>query len=247
MTRTTRNTQHATPFPILSSCSTRMPLLWMMRYGRWRRFLPANRQPALAVHALNMAMAVFSMAHFISLRWARSCWICGRRSGVPGVHRLLDSRLNGRYPQALWSGGVPFPVDFVLGAALMVRGEAIRQVGGLDDGYWMYCEEMDWCMRLRAKGWAVYAVPAARVVHLEGQSSRQRKWASFVRLWRSRFRFYERHRSQFSPGQLRAVRALLRVALAQRRRRALHAFAAGECDGAELAAELAAYDEAAAQ
>jgi GT2 family glycosyltransferase len=167
--------------------------------------------------------------------------------GLPGAHRLLDSRLNGRYPQALWSGGAPFLVDFVLGAALMVRGDAIRQVGGLDDGYWMYCEEMDWCMRLRAKGWVVYAVPAARVVHHEGQSSRQRKWASFVRLWRSRFRFYARHRSQFSPGQLQGVRALVRLALAQRRRRAVHAFATGECTGVELAAELAAYDEVATQ
>ena len=56
---------------------------------------------------------------------------------------VLDSRLNGRYSRDLRSGQ-PFRVDFVLGAALMVRGEALRQVGLLDEGYFMYCEEMDW-------------------------------------------------------------------------------------------------------
>ena len=50
--------------------------------------------------------------------------------GVRGVHRLHDSRLNGRYPASLWQGQEPFVVDFVLGAALLARAEAIQCVGG---------------------------------------------------------------------------------------------------------------------
>ena len=151
--------------------------------------------------------------------------------GLPGAHRLLDSRLNGRYPQRLWASAAPFPVDFVLGAALMVRGDALCAVGGLDDGYWMYCEEMDWCLRLHEQGWRVYAVPTAQVIHYAGQSSRQQPWASFVRLWRSRYRFYAQHPTHFPPGHLAAVRALVRLALAQRRRSARRGFAQGRLTG----------------
>ncbi len=50
---------------------------------------------------------------------------------VRGMHRLHDSGINGRYPASRWQGQEPFEVDFVLGAALMVRAEAIREVGGL--------------------------------------------------------------------------------------------------------------------
>ena len=72
-------------------------------------------------------------------------------AGLPGANRLYDSGINGRYPLAQWEQFDPFPVDFVLGAAMFVRGAAIAEVGGLDPDYWMYCEEMDWCMRMRAR------------------------------------------------------------------------------------------------
>ena len=165
---------------------------------------------------------------------------------VPGaarVHvRLANSALNGRYPAALWQGGQPFPVDFVLGAAMLVRAAAIRQVGGLDEGYFMYCEEMDWCVRLQVAGWGVYAVPDALVVHHEGQSSRQVRWPAFERLWRSRYRFYGLHRDLYPRGYVPAVRVLVRGALALRRRAALRRFARGRAGGVEAGAEVRAYD-----
>jgi GT2 family glycosyltransferase len=54
---------------------------------------------------------------------------------LPGAHRLYGGRLNGRYPRTLWEGATPFEVDFVLGAAMMVRGDDLRRLGGLDEGY----------------------------------------------------------------------------------------------------------------
>jgi N-acetylglucosaminyl-diphospho-decaprenol L-rhamnosyltransferase len=164
---------------------------------------------------------------------------------IPGLRRflprVLDSRWNGRYPQQRWRGRDPFPVDFVLGAALMARTEAIRQVGLLDDGYFMYCEEMDWCLRLRQAGWTIHALPTAHVIHHEGQSSKQARWRSFERLWRSRFRFYRKHAAHYPPGYLLWVRLLMQFALSLRSQQARRSFAAGQISGDALADELAAY------
>ncbi|MDO9065870.1 MAG: glycosyltransferase family 2 protein, partial [Chloroflexota bacterium] len=110
----------------------------------------------------------------------------------PWPARLLQSTLNGRYPRNAYSGR-PFQVDFVLGACLMIRRTAIDQIGLLDERYFMYCEEMDWCKRLGQTGWGVWCEPRATVVHREAQSSRQTRWPSYVEKWRSRFIFYERY------------------------------------------------------
>lgn len=164
---------------------------------------------------------------------------------LPGLRRfwpwLANSRLNGRYPALCWQGDAPFAVDFVLGAALMVRGEAIRQVGGLDDGYFMYCEEMDWCLRLAGAGWTILAVPVAHVTHHEGQSSRQVRWPAYERLWRSRFRFYRKHAQHYLPGYLWLVRLAVWIGVSWRAVLAERRFAAGELTGVETAAELQAY------
>ena len=162
---------------------------------------------------------------------------------IPGLGRLYDSRINGRYPAALWESAEPFPVDFVLGAAIMMRGETIQQIGGLDEGYFMYCEEMDWCMRADLMGWSVYSVPTARIIHHEAQSSKQTPWPSFRNLWQSRIRFYTIHRKRYPPGHLLLIRMLMRSSLRIRAALALRRFAHGEQSGAELQNELNAYTE----
>lgn len=130
---------------------------------------------------------------------------------------ILDSRLNGRYPRRLVEQSQPFPVDFVLGATLLARGETLRQVGLLDEGYFMYCEEMDWQRRAQQAGWSVYCVPAARVVHVAGASSSQFRSRSFTALWQSRLRYFQRYHG---PLFNRATAALLRAGLRVEARRA---------------------------
>jgi GT2 family glycosyltransferase len=161
-------------------------------------------------------------------------------TGLRGAHRLLDSRLNGRYPATRWRQGAPFAVDFVLGAALMVRGAALAQVGGLDDGYWMYCEEMDWCRRFRVCGWTVYVLPAAQIIHYEAQSSRQRRWPAQEQLWRSRFRFFAKYAASYPPLHRWAIRRLVRAGMARQARQTERRFARGEIDGVEVGQALAA-------
>ncbi len=162
-------------------------------------------------------------------------------TGLPGVQRLHNSRCNGRYPAQLWQAAMPFPVDFVLGAALMVRSAAIHQVGGLDPEFFMYCEEIDWCLRLKQAGWAIDAVPIAQVIHYEGQSTRQVRWSAYERLWRSRFRFYTKHQAYYAPGHLTLVRMLVWLGIGWKKWRAHRRFAQGEIMGEALRDELAAY------
>ena len=162
-------------------------------------------------------------------------------AGMRGAHRLHNSGLNGRYSQQLWQGDQPFQVDFVLGAAMMVRGAAIHDVGLLDERFFMYCEEMDWCLRMQEGGWAVYAAPEARVIHHEARSSRQVRWSAYERLWRSRFQFYAKHANRYPPATLAPLRALVRLALGYRTRQAQGRFADGQITGVELSAELDAY------
>ena len=113
---------------------------------------------------------------------------------LPG--RLYESRLNGRYAIRLYEGDEPFPIDHPLGAAMLVRAEAIRQAGIMDEGYRMYVEEVDWAKRIKTKAWQAYCVPSARIVHFGGQSTVQIRTESFINLWKSRHRFYKTHYSR---------------------------------------------------
>jgi hypothetical protein len=122
--------------------------------------------------------------------------------------RFADSRLNGRYPRA--PRDRPFPIDFPLGACIVARRAAVEATGPLDEGYFMYSEEVDWCRRMQAAGWPSWCVPTAEVVHHGGQSVGQRPARMYVELHRSRARYYARyHRRAF----VLAARLLTRIAM----------------------------------
>lgn len=152
--------------------------------------------------------------------------------------RLLDSRLNGRYPRALYARDKPFEVDHLLGADLLVRRDAAEQVGWLDDQFFIYCEEIDWCMRLRGAGWRIWCVPAAEIVHHEAQSTRQFREAMFVQLWRSRTRLFEKH---YSPAFRWTAGQIIRLGMAQLERQAQAAERKGQISREEMASRLSAY------
>ncbi len=93
------------------------------------------------------------------------------------------------------STGDAFEVENVSGACLMLRRETIDQVGLLDETFFMYFEDMDYCLRLRAAGWKLYYVPGGEIVHLGGQSSGGRMRDYSVHSYRSLFYFYRKHYS----------------------------------------------------
>ncbi len=161
----------------------------------------------------------------------------------PLHHRLLDSRLNGRYPRALYAAGQPFPVDHPLGAALMVRGGTLAQVGGFDERYFMYCEEIDLCRRIKKSGWEIYCVPGAEIVHLVGQSTQQFRDTMFVALWRSRFLMFEAHEGAAFRW---CARRLVHVGLQAEARRARAAHKSGKISADQLKQRLVAFREVSA-
>ncbi|MGI6381222.1 MAG: glycosyltransferase family 2 protein [Anaerolineae bacterium] len=85
------------------------------------------------------------------------------------------------------------PVDWVSGACLLIRQEALRAIGPLDESYWLYTEETDWCYRARRAGWEVLLVPSARVYHLARAASGQRFVFSMLHFYQSRVRFARKH------------------------------------------------------
>ncbi len=137
----------------------------------------------------------------------------------PLHHRLLDSPLNGRYSRRLYAAGDPFPIDHPLGAAMMVRRETMAQVGMLDERFFMYCEEIDWAMRICRAGWEIFCVPQARIIHHVGRSTRQFRDQMFVALWRSRYLLFAKH---YSPTFRRLARILVYLGLRRERARLAH-------------------------
>lgn len=82
----------------------------------------------------------------------------------------------------------PFEVGWVGGACLIARRRAVETVGPLDERFFMYCEETEWCYRFHAAGYKVFVVPQARITHLGGASSRNVPIRSILRLEISRLR-----------------------------------------------------------
>lgn len=128
--------------------------------------------------------------------------------------RLAEHPINGRYPMARYEAGTPFPVDFVLGACMLLRGRALREVGPLDEGFFMYCEEIDWCRRALQAGWRSYCVPDARVLHHGGAASGRVSARSFRLKWESRLRYARKHEPAWKAAAMAAlVRAGMRAQL----------------------------------
>ena len=94
-------------------------------------------------------------------------------------------------------------VDWVMGACLMVRREACEQVGPLDEGYFMYSEEMEWQRRIKDAGWRVIYYPPAQVVHHEGKSSEQAVAQRHIHFQRSKLRYYRQVHGRSAAGALR--------------------------------------------
>jgi N-acetylglucosaminyl-diphospho-decaprenol L-rhamnosyltransferase len=114
-----------------------------------------------------------------------------------------DNALLRRYYMADTPDGEIQPVDWVVGACLLVRRGVYQQVGGLDEGFFMYSEEMDWCHRIRSAGWDVVYLPTATVIHHEGKSSEQVVPARHIHFQGSKVRYFRKHHGRLQAEALR--------------------------------------------
>lgn len=102
--------------------------------------------------------------------------------------RLVGSALNGRIQPG--DGELPYAIDYPLGAAMLLRRSAIEDVGGFDERYFMYSEEVDLARRLAGSGWTRLLAPRAMVIHFGGQSTGQQPAKMHEALWLSRARYH---------------------------------------------------------
>jgi GT2 family glycosyltransferase len=104
-----------------------------------------------------------------------------------------NNRFTRDYLMTDWPHDTPRAVDWVSGAAFFVSEEAMKKVGLLDPGYFMYCEDVDWCYRVRQAGFTVTYVPDAVVTHAIGRSTDQVANKMIVRFHKSMLRFYAKN------------------------------------------------------
>lgn len=107
-------------------------------------------------------------------------------------HNFIEKWL-GRYMHSHRRSQEAREVDWVTGAFLIARREAIDEVGVLDENIFMYFEDDDWCYRMKQGGWKVYFVPQAQAVHLFGKSMERVRHRISVQSVASKYYFYQKH------------------------------------------------------
>lgn len=81
------------------------------------------------------------------------------------------NRLDARHLMKTAWNGERFDADWVLGTGFMVRAQALQEIGGMDEGYFLYMEDVDLCTRMWLSGWRVQAIPAVRLIHFHQRAS----------------------------------------------------------------------------
>ena len=139
------------------------------------------------------------------------------------------------------SGTAPRGVDWVMGAAVLLRRAALDEVGLFDEEFFLYSEEVDLQLRLRRAGWGVEYFPGVTIVHHESQFSAEIPERRINEMWRSRHRYWRKHHSPagarlaaLATGTQYAARGVLARDRAFRARMRLHARDSLHVDGPGL-------------
>lgn len=108
-------------------------------------------------------------------------------------NRISKQRADELFLEGAWAHDRPRKIDWAHGAAILIRREALDDIGGLEERFFMYAEDLEWCWRAHAKGWEIWFEPAAIVRHVSNVSGEQRFGKHRTRAHiRSSFDFYRR-------------------------------------------------------
>lgn len=162
-----------------------------------------------------------------SVEWMRTDLGCGvagaqllnadgtKQNSIANFPSLATELLNKFLLRTLWPKRFPgkekeYPepmeVESVVGAFFLVRREVWEKLGGMDERFFFFLEETDFCLRARQAGFATVHLPQVRVWHGQGQTAKQDQPAARIEYWRSRYAYFAKHRSL-------AVRIVLRCGL----------------------------------
>ena len=130
-----------------------------------------------------------------------------------GLSRLFPrSRVFGKYRMSWWDYGDVREVDQPMGSCLLLRREALEQVGLMDEQFPIFFNEVDLCFRLKQAGWRILYTPEPSVVHKVGRSTRQVKLRMIIESHDSLLRFYRKHyAASLRPHALYGVIALVQT------------------------------------
>lgn len=171
-----------------------------------------NNDAFLAPDAIERFEAVFRTQ-------PRAAVVAGQLFGTDGqpqhsaVHTTVvpdrpDFGLLRRRPRASQQIDGLTEVESVIGACMAVRAAAIRDAGSLDNDFFFYFEEIEWCHRMRVHGWKILVEPAAHITHLKGASTRTLRVGAQIEALRSRLIFYRKTMSPMRAFGLSAYRVL---------------------------------------
>jgi len=118
------------------------------------------------------------------------------------------SKFFGRELMTWWDRNDQREIDVVTGCYMLVRRDAIEQVGMMDERYFIYCEEVDWCYRFKKNGWKILFTPEPKIIHYGGQTVKQMKRKFQFQLMGSKLIFMKLHK-----GKLKFVLACFLIAL----------------------------------
>ena len=150
-------------------------------------YLDANPEVGIVgPHTLNADGATQSTRRrfpTVALAFFESTWLQG----------LAPKAMLDRFYVANAADDAVIDVDWVQGSALMARREVYEQIGGLDEGYIMFSEEMDWCKRAKDAGWRVVYLGTAQIIHYSGKSTEQVVARKHIHFQESKLRYFRKH------------------------------------------------------
>jgi GT2 family glycosyltransferase len=113
---------------------------------------------------------------------------------LTGLSKLFPkSKIAARYNLSYLNPDNPHEVDAVSGAFLMIRREIVDDIGLLDERFFMYGEELDWCLRAKKRGWSVMYYPGAQIIHYKGECSKFNHRKAAFEFYRSMYLFHKKH------------------------------------------------------
>lgn len=136
--------------------------------------------------------AQLSYRKFPTLQWGyiRTVLISKVYHHIKPLRGILEPHVHGGGPNNRRS------VDWVSGACLMTRRDVFDAIGLLDERFFMFCEEIDWCYRARRAGWDIRYLPDICVIHYGGESSKQHRLRTYWALVKSTYHYFRKLRSE---------------------------------------------------
>ena len=115
---------------------------------------------------------------------------------------------NFRFRQPVQSFPFSYDVDWIMGACMLVRAKTVAEVGNLDEDYFFYSEELDWCFRIKKKNWKIWYLADAEVYHLGGGSTNRGSFAQLFYLYQGKILYFQKHHGVIKGAILRYGLAL---------------------------------------